>query len=235
MPAFEHFLTQEKAKPKKWIRITIFGSIALHAVLLVAGAVYSFWHVDEISPPSVTVTFLSVAAAPPPPPPAAKKKTNIVKPRVPVEVVQPRPNQIVQPKDKPPPEPEDDDDGVEGGVEGGVKGGVVGGTGNAPVEAPKMLPPNIAKGNLLIDPGSDQYRPKLPPALNRQGTRLFAMVKVCVKKDGLVDSVQLVKGADPLVDPEISAKVRTWRYRPYAIDGRPVPFCFMMRLDLSAQ
>jgi protein TonB len=234
MPAFEHFLTQEKVRPKKWLRITIIASVAWHSALLVIGVVYSFWHVDEISPPSVNVTFLSAAPAPPPPPPAAKKKQNVVKPKVPTEVVQPRANQIVQPKEKPPPEPEEEDDGVEGGVEGGVHGGVVGSAGPA-VEAPRMLPPNVAKGNLLIDPQSEQYRPKLPPALNRAGARLFAMVKVCVSKEGRVDNVSFLKGADPLVDAEIKTKVMTWKYKPYAIDGRPVPICFVMRLDMSAQ
>jgi protein TonB len=232
--AFDQFLTAEKARPKKWLRITIIGSVSLHAGLLVVGAVYSFWHVDEISPPSVNVTFLSAAPAPPPPPPAAKKKQTIVKPRVVTEVVQPRPNQIVQPKEKPPPEPEEDDDGVEGGVEGGVHGGVVGSAGPA-VEAPRMLPPNVAKGNLLIDPQSDAYRPKLPAALNRAGARLFAMVKVCVSNQGRVEKVDFLKGADPLVDQEIRTKVMTWKYKPYAIDGRPVPICFVMRLDMSAQ
>ncbi len=44
----------------------------------------------------------------------------------PVGIVQPRPSQIVQPKEKPPEPEEEEDDGEEGGVEGGVAGGVVG-------------------------------------------------------------------------------------------------------------
>jgi hypothetical protein len=29
------------------------------------------------------------------------------------------------------------------------------------------------------------------------------------------------------------AAVRTWRYRPYLVDGRPVPFCSNVRYELS--
>ena len=40
---------------------------------------------------------------------------------------------------------------------------------------------------------------------------------------GPAREVDFLKGADPLVDQEIRTKVMTWKYRPYAIDGRPVP------------
>lgn len=257
--AFEAFLTQDKAKPKKGRRITYTISLALHGALLIVGVVYSFWHVEELSPPSVQVTFMSAMAPPPPPPPPPKKRAS-TKPKTqvkPVEVIQPKPTEIVQPretpKEQPKPEPEDDsggdegeEDGEENGVVGGVKGGVVGGViggqvggvvgsaGPAGDVAPKTLPPNIASGQLAIDPQSDQYRPRLPPALNRAGTKLWAMSKVCVSKDGSVVDVKIIKGADPLVDPEIVAKVRTWKYRPYMINGNPTPFCFMLRLDMSS-
>ncbi len=164
--AFESFLTQEKQKPKKWRRMTFTLSLALHAALLVVGAVYSFWHVEELSPPSITVTFLAATPPPPPPPPPPKKKKTVVIKR-PTEIVQPRPDQIVQPKETPPPEEEEEDEGVEGGVEGGVPGGVVGSTGTA--EGPKMVPPNIGAGQLAINVQQDPYKPRMPPALNRAG------------------------------------------------------------------
>src|SRR5262245_17065372 len=145
---FEAFLTADKGKPKKWLRITYTLSIGLHAVLLAGAAVYSFWHVEELTPPSVPVTFMSAAAAAPPPPPPAKKKTiTKVKPH-PTEIVQPKPDQIVQPKEKPEPE-EEPDDGVEGGVEGGVPGGTVGG--DVASTQPAMLTPNVGAGQAQCD------------------------------------------------------------------------------------
>jgi protein TonB len=233
--AFEAFLTQEKQKPKKGRRITYTFSLALHGALLFVGVIYSFWHVDELSPPNVQVTFMSATAPPPPPPPPAKKKsTTKVKP-VQRDIVQPKPNQIIQPKEQPKPE-EEPDDGVEGGVEGGVAGGVVGGVGEAPPPAaPKFLPPNVAKGQLAINPQDDQYRAKLPPALAKAGMTLWAMLKVCVKQNGSVDEVKILKGADPTLDPNIISAVRSWRYKPYTVDGRPVPFCTNVRYEIASR
>ena len=76
-----------------------------------------------------------------------------------------------QPKEKPP-EPEEEDDGVEGGVEGGVVGGVVGGTVGADLgnTGPVMVAPNVGTGQRICDLQNDpQYKPSLPPALNRAG------------------------------------------------------------------
>ncbi len=183
--AFESFLTQDKAKPKKWRRVTYTLSLALHGALLLAGTIWSFWHVEEISPPSVTVTFLAAAPPPPPPPPPPKKKKTEVKPKVPTEIVQPKPNQIYQPKEKPP-EPEEEDDGVEGGVEGGVVGGVVGGTVGADLgnTGPVMVAPNVGTGQRISDINDPQFKPSLPPALNRAGMVVWGLFKICVTAAG---------------------------------------------------
>jgi protein TonB len=180
----------------------------------------------------VTVTFLSAAPPPPPPPPPPKKKKTTPT-KKPTEIVQPKPNQIVQPKDQKPPEPEEEDEGVEGGVEGGVAGGVVGGlVGNDP---PKMLAPNIGSGQLAINPSQDPYKPRMPAALNRAGNTIWGLFKICVAESGGVKDVKVVKSADPLADADWMGKIRTWRYKPYSINGRPVPFCYTLRLQVSAQ
>src|SRR6188768_2850092 len=109
--AFEAFLTQDKAKPTAKRSLLISASLIAHGALLTAGVIYSFWHVDELSPPTVTVTFLQ-NAPPPPPPPAAKKKRSDTK-RVTRDITQPTKDQITQPKEE---KKEEEDDGVEGGV-----------------------------------------------------------------------------------------------------------------------
>ena len=230
--AFEQFLTQDKQRPKKWLRITYMFSGGLHAALLVVGAVYSFWHVDELSPPSVSVTFLAGAPPPPPPPPPPKKKKSDQKIVKPTEIVQPKPNQIVQPKEKPP-EPEEEDDGVEGGVEGGVAGGVVGSTGDN--TAPVMLAPNIGTGQLLSDVKNDpSVKPALPPQLNRAGMTVWGLFKICVSAQGAITSVNVMKPADPLVDSDWMAKIRLWKDKPDSVNGRPVPFCTPVRVQVTA-
>jgi periplasmic protein TonB len=229
--AFDAFLGQRTTAPRKWRRATYTLSFALHGALLLVGAIYSFWTVDELSPPSITVTFLASTPPPPPPPPPPKKKKAIVKPR-PTEVVQPRPDQIVQPKEEPPPE-EEEDEGVEGGVEGGVPGGVVGSVGES--TAPVMVAPNVGTGMRISDLGDPRYKPSLPPQLNRAGMMFWGLFKICVSASGAVTDVKVVKGADPLIDPEWVAKIKLWQYRPYTLNGRPVPFCHPARIEVRSQ
>src|SRR5438309_9742139 len=95
--SFEAFLHQGQGVPVGWRRLTYTVSIGLHVVLLTAGVVRSFWHVEELTPPVVKVTFLA-ANTPPPPPPPPKRKSNPTKVVVKHDIVQPKPNQIIQPK-----------------------------------------------------------------------------------------------------------------------------------------
>jgi protein TonB len=197
------------------------------------GAYASFWHVDELTPPNVQVSFLAGTPPPPPPPPPPKKKKSTPTHK-PVEVVQPKANSIVQPKEKEEP-PEEEDDGVEGGVEGGVAGGTLGGVPQQQ-ETAKLLPPAVGSGQRISDIVNDpRYRPTLPPALNRSGMRVWGLFKICVSAQGAVTNVQVLKSADKLVDNDWIAKMKTWQYRPYSINGRPVPFCHPMRLEVQAQ
>ena len=117
----------------------------LHGALIAVGVVYSYWHVDELTPPTLRVTFISASPPPPPPPPpppaggGAKKKVAIKTKPVEVAIVQPKPTEIVQPRVTPKPvkqktfrqhedeEEEDEPAGVKGGVKGGQEGGVIGG------------------------------------------------------------------------------------------------------------
>ena len=55
-------------KRRSWVFVL---SVLGHAGLLLAGIVYSFWHVDELKMPPLTVTFVSGIPQAAPPPPAA--------------------------------------------------------------------------------------------------------------------------------------------------------------------
>jgi protein TonB len=138
--AFESYRTQGQGGARKSRRVTYTLSALVHGALIVLGVVYSFWHVDELTPPTLRVTFMSGAPPPPPPPPpppaggSAKKKAT-VKPKV-VALVTPKPTDIVQPREAPTPvkkevrrhDDEEDDEDEPAGVKGGVKGGIAGGS-----------------------------------------------------------------------------------------------------------
>jgi len=238
--AFEAFLNQRRAAPTRRRRVMVTLSLLFHGALVVAAFVHSFWRIEELSPPTVTVTFLSATPPPPPPPPPPKRKSTPKTKPVPQKTLsQPKPNEILQPREKPVEKPDDDkgeEGGSEGGVEGGVSGGVVGAAPPPPPPPPKkddpprLLPPAVAANQLLTNPLNDpQYRVVVPDAI--RSMRLWAMLKICVSKEGNVSDVKLIKGMDPMVDGLLVDKIKTWKYKPANIDGHNVSFCYMLRYD----
>lgn len=238
--AFEAVLASARPTTAgRWRRVTVAVSIAVHAVALAIGVAYSFWTIEDLPMPAVAVTLVGGAPPPPPPPPAKRHSTGKTKPHIekPHTLVQPKEHQEA-PKEKPKDEEDAKDDGQEGGVKGGVAGGVVGGVVGAPPPkdtGPKMVSPLIARQQLLIDPNADAYKVTLPPPLARTGMRFSAVVRVCVSTQGTVSEVKVLRGADPAIDPQIPTVLGRWRYRPYMIDGQPVPFCYTIRYDVSAR
>jgi len=235
--AFEAVLAPDAASPRRWRRVTVIVSVAVHVAALAVGVAYSFWYVDELPLPAVSVTL--AGAPPPPPPPAGRRSSGKVRPKI----VTPKP-ELVQPKEhakpaeeKPAPDEKDDPHGQEGGEKGGVQGGVQGGVVGAPVPpTPKMLGAKVAHLQLLINPDVDPYKVQLPPALERltrAGAQVSAVVRVCVSAHGDVTDVKVLRGADPAIDPQIPVVLRRWRYRPYQVDGRPEAFCYNFRYEIT--
>jgi protein TonB len=250
--AFEAFRAQaaaSRAKGRKSLWYAL--SIGFHGALIAFGIAYSFWHVEELSPPLLKVTFMSAAPPPPPaaPPPAgggsagAKPKKPVVKPKT---LVQPTKPEIVQPKETPKPkkeepqekpEPKAEDhgekDGVKGGTIGGTAGGTIGGTpggriggtpggtGTGASTAPKFLPPNIGMAQKVS--GDD---PPFPPSLRKPGAVYHVLVKVCVSTAGTVDRVTIMKSTESQLDGGVvDTLTRNWRFRPYMANATPIPFC----------
>ncbi len=253
--AFESFRAESKAPPRRR-RLMVVVSVAFHGSLLAAGIAYSFWHVDELTPPSVKVTFLSAAPPPPPPPPpaggggAARKKVAL-RPKTPLKVPD-----LVQPREIPKEEPKEtkpdpaagpgEKGGVKGGVIGGtiggtiggkiggqiggVKGGVIGGTVGGTGPARKSLPEQL--GALHKESGE---MPRLPPALNHAGASYLVIAQICVTPAGAVESVAISKHADTLLDDAVARAVRGWRYRPLMAGGIAVPFCYPGRFQFTSE
>jgi hypothetical protein len=86
------------------------------------------------------------------------------------------------------------------------------------------LPPQVAEKRCLACP---------PPRLEGMPARLASgrelLVKTCVSARGRVQSVEVVRGLDRMVNAQVVDTVRTWRLLPYRLDGRPVPFCYPIR------
>ena len=103
--AFESFRRQELDRPRRLRRIAFLLVAVFHGVLIAAGIVYSYWHVEELTPPTLRVTFMSAPPPPPPPPPppagggGSRPKKVAVKTKTP-EPVPTKPPEIVQPPEK---------------------------------------------------------------------------------------------------------------------------------------
>jgi periplasmic protein TonB len=243
--AFEAFRKEAAQRPSARRSLWYALSIGFHGALIAFGIAYSFWHVEELSPPLLKVTFMSAAPPPPPaaPPPAGGGAAASVKPKKPVvkpKIVQPTKPEIVQPKEIPKPEPKEEPkedhgqkDGVKGGVIGGTPGGTIGGTpggkiggtpggtGTGAPTAPKFLAPNIGMAQKVS--GDD---PPFPPSLRKPGAVYQVLVKFCVNTNGVVDKVTIMKSTEPQLDGGIiDTLTRNWRFRPYTANGAAIPFC----------
>ena len=216
-------------KPSWKRRAVLTASLALHGIALVVLVVYSFVHVEEITPPALSLTFFSAPPPPPPPPPPAAHKK--VEHKIEKKIVTPTTvPQLVQPKQE---EEKDDDAGEEGGVEGGVAGGVaggtvggvVGGTGPVPAAKPKNVAPHMLEQQKLA--GDMPHLPDIVK-IQRKGTGLaISMVKVCIDQGGNVNQVSIIQGI-PGADQAIMSTIRGWKYKP-----QPIPICSMVKFEFQ--
>jgi hypothetical protein len=100
---------------------------------------------------------------------------------------------------------------------------------------PVMLAPNVGTGLRLTDVNKSPHTPRLPRRLSRAGMTLWGLYKVCVDVDGAVTWVNTMKSADTIaVDARWKTAIRTWRYRPHQVDGKPRPFCTPARVQVTA-
>ena len=98
----------------------------------------------------------------------------------------------------------------------------------------KMVAPTIGSAQLLTDVNQPPHKPTMPPDLARPGNTIWGLYKICVNAAGGVARVSLVESADPSADHNWMKTIHTWRYRPYTVDGKAVPFCYTLRLQVSA-
>jgi protein TonB len=57
-------------------------------------------------------------------------------------------------------------------------------------------------------------------------TKLVGTFKLCLTPEGAVSGVAMLKTTGfPAYDTKIMREMKEWRYRPYLLDGQPVPVC----------
>ncbi|MBX3231694.1 MAG: PaxA [Labilithrix sp.] len=223
-----------------WVRRVVFiTSIVVHAGAAIALLIWSVFHVEELAPPEVTLTFFNAPPPPPPPPPpagASQKKSTPKKtiiPKVnPNALKEPKPT----PKEEPKEEPQGEPGGVQGGVQGGVAGGVVGGVvgappSPAPAPAPAPAPPKMvptflfAKERIASPPPAltDPFKDKHPKQT------VSSRYRICVGTNGRVTEVVVLTPLGGTEDDHVMRQIKAgWVWKP-----QPLPICSVQNFDFN--
>jgi hypothetical protein len=90
----------------------------------------------------------------------------------------------------------------------------------------------IETGQLIIDAQSERYRATLPEEFRTLGMVARNKFKIRVTTGGEVGAVDVL-GSTRGLDAHWLSKIETWRYSPYRIDGKAVPFCYTLDLTVS--
>jgi protein TonB len=262
--AFEAFRARESSRSRRQRRAALVLVAVFHGVLIAAGVVYSYWHVEELTPPTQRVTFMSAPPPPPPPPPppgggGARPKKVAVKAKV--EPIPEKPPEIVQPSEKVKPKrefrkhtdeyveeddaktalgsgkgkiDEGDDDGEEGGVKGGQKGGVIGGTIGGTGTTPSVA--KIVAPDVGMAHRLNCAKPEFPAFVIKAGLTYSVLAKICVSATGVVDTITILRHAtDSVLDDSVVKSERVCHYRPFMFGSLPAPTCFVVNFEFRGE
>lgn len=242
---FDNYVGAKTAKSGAWTANLVLAAVILHVFAGAALLIQGWWSIDELERPQMASVSSGTAPPPPPPPPGGSSK-KIERKKAKVTKVK-EVTQVDERKEKPKVDEdasESPDEGVEGGVEGGVVGGVVGGViggveggvlgGTLGAEPPP--PPPIAEPKIVPQVALEAQRVSgdkdiQPPndvgiKISRAGKRVTGVVKMCLNGSGNVNSLNMLKKTGyPTYDAKLKSKMRQWKYRPFKVNGKPVPVC----------
>jgi hypothetical protein len=103
---------------------------------------------------------------------------------------------------------------------------------------PQQLSMHAGNRLLAINPNLRPYRVYLPEEFARRmgtGDKISPVLEICVTAEGAVKSATIVTGSIPVVDAQIPTVILRWKYRPYLVDGKPEPFCYLTRYSIEAK
>ena len=245
MQVGDRYLEALEHKPRARRAGTLVLAVLLHGAAITTLALWGFYHLDEMPAPQPMIF------QPPAGPPKGggdgiriEKFKKLPKPKV------AKSNELVQPTQVKPmvdvpqantPEPNTDVGGTGGnGGEGGNGGaGGAGGIGGdcvvncsdkpGPVGPPRLVDPEVAKARLL---GGEM--PRYSERARAAGVEGTIIAKICVTPQGGISSVTLLRGL-PLLDETVLNAVRGWRYKPFTVGDKAMPFCYVANFEFHLQ
>jgi len=83
--------------------------------------------------------------------------------------------------------------------------------------------PSSTAGGEVAEPSPlRKVDPKYPPSAAAENIEGEVILYAVIRRDGSVDSIQLVKGIDPQLDTNAMRAFAQWRFRPAERNGEPV-------------
>ncbi|NTX10218.1 energy transducer TonB [Myxococcus sp. CA051A] len=179
-----------------------------------------------------------VEVKPPPPPPPAPPKPKLPPkaappalakappPAAPLVAPAPIVAPTVVPLDKPPEAATETVAAAPiavGGTGALVPGGRVGGTGSGEglsAGGGRAAPINLPESATAPEPLESNLIPEYPSEARSKGQEGMVILKGVVEVDGRVTQLKVMRGDEPFASAALSA-VRTWRFKPAIVDGRP--------------
>lgn len=220
----------ESYRPKTNKKLLFWVAFAIHVLLLSALIVIPLTQVGPDLPEFESMaTFLVRSPSPPPPPPPPVPARPDPGPSPPQAALLEA--SFVAPVALPDTIPVDElgagDYGVSGGVEGGVAFGVVGGiVGGLPTETDRLVEPEAP---VRLDFHRQEARPvhrvePVYPQLAAQARVQGAViVEVLVDRNGVPSELNVLRTV-PLLEEAAVDAVEAWRWNPYVVAGKAVPF-----------
>jgi len=222
------------------------GTIAfvLHVVLLGILVLMPLLFTEAL-PKTQLMTFLvAPPPPPPPPPPPAAAPVKIVK-QVQTDIVNgqlrtptkiPEKVQMIKEDEAPPPSMTSGViGGVPGGVPGGQMGGVIGGIiSSTPIAVPKVAVPQRVRVSQGVTQGLviRRVQPTYPPLARQARIQGSVILQAEISKDGTIENLRLISG-HPMLAPAAIEAVKQWRYKPYFLNGEPVPVETQITVNFS--
>jgi protein TonB len=259
---FEHSLislNERKQSRRGWFSLPL--AIAIHLAALATFTFASVWEVAEVPEPPFIVD-IGGQPAPPPPPQRGSGKPPTETAVKPTEVKPPTPQEIVQPPDVPtelsPVTSQVVSDLVsilpDGGHPDGVdEGGAPGGDPDSgvPYSTGTEVLPSYGTGKPDPQPVDDEpivvggavkkpeflvkTQPRYTELARRANLEGHVFLKAVIDEQGYVTDLQVLKALPMGLDKAAIDAVRTWRFKPATLHGRPVKVYYNLTVHFTIQ
>jgi periplasmic protein TonB len=223
---FEDSLMESGNRIKRKNKFWSFVAFLLNAGALLAFVIWPLLH-PEALPKQMMATLMVAPSPPPAPPPSAPApKVQTKSEMLSTELLAPSriPKAIKQVNEAAIPPSTMGVQGIDGlssGIPGGI-GAIIDsvGTGRPAVVKPRAPTLNVSRGVMagnLLATTLPQY-PAIAKAAHIQG---IVVLQATISKSGSIQNLRVISGP-PMLQQAAMDAVRSWRYKPYLLNGEPV-------------